>query len=30
MNSQNINIKSIDDDTKYRILGDTNHPSNRP
>ena len=30
MNSQNLNIKSFDDDTKFRILGDTNHPSNKP
>ena len=30
MNSQNLNIKTVDDDTKYRILGDTNHASNRP
>jgi hypothetical protein len=30
MNSQNLNIKITDDDTKFRILGDTNYPINRP
>jgi hypothetical protein len=30
MNSQNFNIKITDDDTKFRILGDTNCPINRP
>lgn len=30
MNSQNLNFNQPDDDTKYRILGSTNYPLNRP
>jgi len=29
MNSQNLNFNTADDDTKFRILGNTNHPSNK-
>ena len=30
MNSQNLNFHLQDDDTKYRILGNTNYPLNKP
>jgi hypothetical protein len=30
MNSQNLNFQIQDDDTKYRILGNTNLPLNKP
>lgn len=30
MNSQNLNFQLQDDDTKYRILGNTNFALNKP